>query len=168
MAALSHSLHAKIILLKETKMNQRILLIIWAVLTLPAAKIILAANSSAGESSFVPASHSLSRYESIWIRSPFITETPPTPHAPLSSKYRLVGFVSAGHESIAFLQTDNDPAQNAFMISVGHPDHARGLSLLSVSFDPDIHEYAAKIRQGSEDAILLWSKPHGMAERLSP
>ncbi len=111
----------------------------------------------AGTEAFSPERHDVSRYEQIWKRSPFIVETVQEQFSPgFAAKYRLVGLVDAGKDSVAFLADTgaDDPMKGRIILSQSRPDRTRNLELVSVTTDRDMRKSSVMIRQGSEQASL--------------
>lgn len=111
----------------------------------------------AGAEKFSPERYDISRYEQIWKRSPFIVETVQVQTSPgLAAKYRLVGLVDAGKDSVAFLADTgvDDPAKGRIILSQSKPDRSRNLELVSVSPSSDMRKSSVMIRQGAEQATL--------------
>lgn len=127
-----------------------------ALLALGIFRVGLAQDADAEK--FAPEGYKISRYEQIWKAQPFIKETvvqAPTV-SPLAGKYRLVGLVQAGNESVVFLADTaaDDPAKGRIILSQSRPDKVRNLELVSVASNKDMRKSMVKIKQGAETADL--------------
>ena len=112
----------------------------------------------------------LSRYETLWERSPFQLESvaPPVESAGLSQRYALTGLAAINGEPIAFLM--ERATQNRLMVK--KDSEANGLSLVQVDVQQKYTDSSATVRQGSEIGVLRFDAtaaapmmpPAGMAQ----
>lgn len=101
----------------------------------------------------VPPPFPLSRYETLWKRSPFQLESvaPPVASAGLAQRYALTGLAEVGGEPIAFLM--DRTTQQRMMITKGAGQ--AGLTLVQVDVAADKSSNStATIRQGAEVGVV--------------
>jgi hypothetical protein len=133
-------------------------------LSLLLALLVLGVNpaglsADAGAQAFAPKIYGLDRYQHIWKRSPFIVETAAVVQSPgLATKYGLVGIAWLNNLPVVFLWDKSEPSpdKSRFMVSRAKPDAIRGIELISTSMDKDLRKSSAVIKQGAEQASLLF------------
>jgi len=114
----------------------------------------------------------LSRYESLWQRSPFQVESvaPPVESAGLAQRFALTGLAAINGEPIAFLM--DRATQNRVMVKKDSTDG--GLSLVQVDVQQKYSDSTATVRQGSEVGVVRFDAtaaapgmmpPAGMAQQ---
>jgi len=111
-----------------------------------------AEETAPAEDGVVPEAFPLSRYESLWKRSPFQLESapPPTESASLAQRLALTGLAAINGEPIAFLMDRTTQRR----IMVRKDGSEAGLSLVQVDVQKKYDDSTATVRQGSEIGVL--------------
>lgn len=106
------------------------------------------------------------RYEQIWKSSPFVAATAVTPQAEsLAQRYTITGFARLGEREVVFIF--DRKALSRFTISKDLPQN--GVELISVKEGDSLKALNAKIRVGSEVAVIAYdaSAPQVTAKNAS-
>lgn len=116
----------------------------------------------------VPPPFPLSRYETLWKRSPFQLESvaPPVESAGLAQRYALTGLAEVGGEPIAFLMERTTQQRMMIKKDAGQA----GLTLVQVDVATDKYSNStATIRQGAEVGVVKFDAgPPPMAVPAMP
>lgn len=111
-----------------------------------------APGDAPAESGVVAGAFPLSRYETLWERSPFQLESvaPPVESAGLSQRFALTGLAAINGEPIAFLM--DRATQNRLMVRKDGSEG--GVSLVQVDVQKKYTDSTATVRQGAEVGVI--------------
>jgi len=108
----------------------------------------------------------LSRYESLWQRSPFQLESvaPPVESAGLAQRFALTGIAEINGEPMAFVM--ERATQNRLMVKANSTKD--GLSLVQVDVQQKYTDSSATLRQGTEVGVVRFEVGAVMAPGMPP
>jgi len=122
---------------------------------LAAAMLATATASPGGEAEtgelFSPSVHQADRYQHIWKKSPFVTETPVVQQSGgLAERFALTGIAMLQNQPVIFV-LDRQSLSRSVITKEPNPS---GLALVSVQTNTDPKQSQATIRLGSEQALI--------------